>query len=420
LECLCLIPLIVVFPPRAFWHSGVAERAADDPGDVFSPRFAISLNDRIVTAGSCFAQHVGRTLRENGFNVLDAEPVSSAIEPTLAAKYGLGLFSARYGNIYTTRQLLQLYREALGEFCPAEPIWEKDGRYFDAQRPNCEPGGFESKDFLRQSRGDHLQKVRDVFARADVFVFTLVLTEAWFHRETGTVFPTAPGTIAGQYDPDIYEFRNLGYNEVLEDFLTFREMLMAANPDIRFVVTVSPVPLTATASGQHVEVATARSKAVLRAVCAGLYEAFENVDYFPSFEIITSQRAGGGHYGANLRSVTNEGVQTAMSVFLGAFGYALERPDARVGRLSDQDQDGAQWVDVSKLKPRDLRLMLNAKIAEREEKKSPKGRGRKQSGDRVSGEGLHRGRGMASSRNSQRDSGQDDNCEDALLEAFRK
>ena len=73
---------------------------------------------------------------------------------------------------------------------------------------------------------------------------------------------------------------------------------------MKFIVTVSPVPLTATASGQHVEVATAGSKAILRAACGRLIEKFRDVDYVPSYEIITSQTARGAFYAPNLRSVT--------------------------------------------------------------------------------------------------------------------
>ena len=89
---------------------------------------------------------------------------------------------------------------------------------------------------------------------------------------------------------------------------------------MRFLVTVSPVPLTATATGEHVEVATCYSKSVLRAVCGMLVARHADVDYFPSFEIITSQNARGAYYEPNLRNVSPMGVQTAMQLFLRAHG----------------------------------------------------------------------------------------------------
>lgn len=48
-----------------------------------------------------------------------------------------------------------------------------------------------------------------MFATLDVFVFTLGLTEGWEAVEDGTMFPMAPGTVAGSYDPTGYRLRNL-------------------------------------------------------------------------------------------------------------------------------------------------------------------------------------------------------------------
>jgi len=36
---------------------------------------------------------------------------------------GEGPFSALFGNLYTTVQLLQLFERAYGRFTPAEPAW---------------------------------------------------------------------------------------------------------------------------------------------------------------------------------------------------------------------------------------------------------------------------------------------------------
>lgn len=312
-------------PDRAFWRSAVGGRAPLEPGDVYAPRFKIGNTTRIVTAGSCFAQHVGRALRSAGFNVVDTEPAPKSMSPALAKRFGFGLYSARYGNVYTTRQLLQLLDEAEGRLPPAEPVWEKQGRFFDAFRPGVEPEGLTSPELVALHRADHLRAVNAAFDQADLFVFTFGLTEAWIHTDTGTVYPTAPGTLAGCFDPSVFSFVNYRHAQVLDDFLQFRDRMMARRPDIRFLVTVSPVPLTATASGQHVEVATAYSKSVLRAVCGELCERFDNIDYFPSFEIITSQNARGVYYEANLRNVSMMGVNAAMRTFLAAHGSAATK-----------------------------------------------------------------------------------------------
>lgn len=365
-------------PARAFWRSGVSERAPLDPGDLYHPRFPITRAMKVATAGSCFAQHVGRALRGANFRILDAEPLPNEIPDSVAHSFGYRLFSARYGNIYTVRQLLQLLREAEGEFTPAEPVWRRGERSFDSQRPSVEPEGLDSPELVAQHRAVHLAGVRSVLREADLFVFTLGLTEAWVHAATGTVYPTAPGTIAGSHDPETYVFRNFDALEVLADFEEFRARIKALNPDLKFLCTVSPVPLTATASGEHVEVATTYSKAVLRSVCGMLVARHEDVDYFPSFELITSQNARGAYYQPNLRNVATQGVAAAMQLFLSAHGI---KPRAAV----DPDAVGAA--------AKAARAARLAKVNERRRRRLERA-GRAQSESEV--------------------------CEEALLEAFAK
>ena len=326
---------------RAFWRSGVAEAGAWPPPDLYRPKFRIDRQTPILTAGSCFAQHVGRTLRDSGFHVIDEEPLAGRVPAELAEAWGYGLYSARYGNIYTVRQLRQLLFEAYGEFTPALPVWERDGRFHDALRPGVTPGGLESAEHVREARRYHLGAVRRAVGAAGVVVFTLGLTEAWEHVESGTVYPTAPGTIAGRHDPALFGLVNFRLAQIREDFLQAREVFRAANPDVRFLLTVSPVPLTATATGEHVLAATVRSKSVLRAVAAELVEDFDDIDYFPSYEIISSHPVGPRLYEKNLRSVHPRGVRRVMRTFLAAQEAGMTRAERRAARAAAEDLPAA-------------------------------------------------------------------------------
>ena len=312
---------------RAFWRSGVVDQHPFAIGDLYRKKFSIRESEKIATAGSCFAQHVASRLREHGFDVLDTEPPPYGIDMETAKQFGFCLYSARYGNIYTVRQLLQLIQECRGLRHPAEIVWERGGRYFDALRPSVEPSGFESPELVLRHRAQHLDRVRRVFDQCSLVAFTLGLTETWEQRGDGTVFPTAPGTIAGEYSPSAYRFRNLSYEENLSDFIELRELLVQQNPDMRFILTVSPVPLTATASKDHVLVATTRSKAVLRAVAGALSERYDNVDYFPAYEIISGTQARGIFYESNLRNVSSVGVDCVMSVFFSEHGEQSSHKD---------------------------------------------------------------------------------------------
>jgi hypothetical protein len=302
-------------PPNRFWRSGVAESHPLTIVDLYKKKFSIRQEDKIATAGSCFAQHLSVHMRKRGYNILDVEPPIAGMSLETAQQYGYMIYSARYGNIYTVRQLLQLIQDALDPRVRDEDIWEKDGRYFDGLRPTVEPAGLPSRDEVRAHRLHHLQQVKRLFDQADIFVFTLGLTEAWVHRKSGTAYPVCPGIAAGTFDSDLYEFRNFEYPEIHSDLVEIRELLRRINPNIRFLFTVSPVPLTATASNDHVLVATTWSKSTLRSVCGAMAHQFDEVDYFPSYEIIASPFSRGFFYAPNLRSVTNAGVDAVMRVF---------------------------------------------------------------------------------------------------------
>ena len=306
--------------PHAFWRAAVAGLPVDDVDPVVSTPFTISSQDAVVTAGSCFAQHIARYLRRAQLNYLVTETAHPMVPADAAAEFGYGVFTARYGNIYTARQLLQLLLRAYGRFQPVEEAWETaGGRVVDPLRSNIQPGGFLSRRELDVDRRDHLAAVRKAFETLDVFAFTLGLTECWLDRRDGSAFPLCPGVSAGRFDERIHELVNFGIDEVVADLCQFVDELRRINPLSRIVLTVSPVPLVATATDQHVLAATTYSKAVLRVAAEQVVGRYANVAYFPSYEIITGLFSRGRYFADDLRSVTEAGVSHVMSVFMRHF-----------------------------------------------------------------------------------------------------
>lgn len=150
---------------------------------------------------------------------------------------------------------------------------------------------------------------------ADVFVFTMGLTEAWENTTDGMVYAACPGCGAGKHVEGESRFRNFKVAEVYEDLAAAIAFMREKNPDLRVLVTVSPVPLIATYSEKHVLAATTYSKSVLRVAAEMITESHDNVDYFPSYEIITGSFNRGAYYNAGLRDVEEIGVRHAMTVF---------------------------------------------------------------------------------------------------------
>ena len=301
---------------KAFWSPAVAKRNMFDISDLWVAPFPITQSTKITTYGSCFAQHFSRALVARGFRWIDAEPAPRGLSNDSNKTFNYGVFSARTGNIYTTSLLKQWTEWALGHKSPPDLFWEKDGRYFDPFRPVIEPDGFGSLEELLASRAHTIAAFRASILDSNLFVFTLGLTESWWDRDTGVEYPMCPGTIAGEFDDQKHLFKNQDYSFVYQNLHDAIAMIRKAHENgPAFLLTVSPVPLTATNSGNNVLVASMESKSVLRAVAGQIARDMDDTSYFPSYEIINAAPYRATFFEPNLRSVNINGVNHVMKTF---------------------------------------------------------------------------------------------------------
>jgi hypothetical protein len=297
-----------------FWHRAITEPAPGHIDPVVKCK-AIRKSEKVATIGSCFAQHMGINIAKAGFNYFVTETCARDFSPALARSRNYGVFSARYGNVYTVKQALQLFDRAFGQFSHGEHIWQRGSMCVDPFRPQIEPDGFSTVAEMISSRSAHLDCVRRVFEECDWLIFTLGLTEAWRSTRDGAIFPLAPGVAGGEFDANECEFVNFSVREVSDDLSVLVEKLHAVNPSAHILLTISPVPLIATYEQRHVLVSTTFSKAALRVAADETERKFKNVIYFPAYEIITSPANGGRYYQDDLRQVTDIGVNHVMRMF---------------------------------------------------------------------------------------------------------
>lgn len=329
-------------PEESFWRTAVAERDALEIAGLWKPKWDIRRRTRIVTAGSCFAQHFSKALVARRYRWLDFEPGPAGLTAEQRKDYHYGTFSFRTGNIYTPHMLLQWLMWALTDAPVPEEVWEKDGRFYDPFRPGVEPGGFVSAEELYASRRETLAAIAAAVKGSHVFVFTMGLTEAWQDKATGVEYAVCPGTVAGEFDETRHGFVNHGFAAMLADMTAALRLMFRANRRVLVLLTVSPVPLTATASGQHVLTATSHSKSLLRAVASELAQSQVRVDYFPSYEIITHPAYRGRFFAPNMRSVLPEGVDHVMAQFFrdqaAAFGGESALPPVPVAPVAAEEE----------------------------------------------------------------------------------
>jgi hypothetical protein len=115
-----------------------------------------------------------------------------------------------------------------------------------------------------------------------------------------------------------------------------RQLLLEArrvNPTLKLILTVSPVPLAATATDEHVALANTVAKASLRLAAAALARE-PGVYYFPAYEIITAP--GQDYFAADRRSIREEGIDRVMELF---FQKVLQQPRQRRSCEADIGHD---------------------------------------------------------------------------------
>jgi hypothetical protein len=326
----------------------VAESARSGVDPVVCAPFTIGRRDAIATAGSCFAQHISQTLVKQGFHYLVTE--TFAPHPGIHDEQ-FGVFPARFGNIYTARQLLQLFDRAYGAFRPrTDALCGHNGAFIDPFRPRIQEAGFPAIDHLHADRERHLAAVRRMFEECNVFIFTLGLTEAWVSPSDGAVFPLALGVVSPQVADSDCAFVNFGTPEVVGDMLAFLDRFASVNRSAQVILTVSPVPLIATYEDRHVLVSTVASKSILRASVEEIIRQRPQVAYFPSYEIVTGPQTGARFYEADLREVTPAGVAFVMSLFSRHYlsaGAADQAPAADAPPVGLSAEDAQRMAALS-------------------------------------------------------------------------
>jgi len=314
-------------PDTQFWSKGVqAPVSARESLAITSLLESLSDSDSIVSGGSCFAQYIGEELSARHFNYLRSELSGERTE-----SFGLG-------NIYTIAQLKQWLEFSLGHrVWGGDCIYGSDDQWFDLLLPHRL--SLHSEAEVSQHRLAIKDEILSHLRQSSVFIFTVGLTETWKNQQ-GDIYPTCPGTLVGKFNPAEHVFHNCTFAEVHADLHDVERLLLQINANIKLVFTVSPVPLTATASDNHVLLATTYSKSVIRAAVGQYCDSSQQASYFPSYELISHPTKTDWRFEKNLRSISDSGVRYVMGH---AFGESTKLEESQTcvekAQTSEHRQD---------------------------------------------------------------------------------
>jgi len=263
------------------WKKSV-NRIVPEAWPKIKPKFYFTKDDVVFTIGSCFARNIEKHLKKAGCSV-----------PTFYFGVPKDEWKFRRNGIlnkYTPASIFQdiswaAENYSFGKFnpksCSKFMYLCDDGQVIDTNL-----GGFipVSSERFYQRRKEICKIYMNLF-KAECIVITLGLIETWFDNKEKYYIQTAP---IQRYinDKDRFLFETLTYNKCFKFIQDSFDIIIKINPNAKFLITTSPVPLERTFSNQDVITANLQSKSVLRAVCGELVSQNENVDYFPSFESV--------------------------------------------------------------------------------------------------------------------------------------
>lgn len=155
--------------------------------------------------------------------------------------------------------------------------------------------------------------IDDGLAAADIIIITLGLTECWRNRATGQYVCMGPASEDDERAAWL-EFHPSGFAENLDNIRATIDCIWGSWPNKKIVLTVSPVALGRTWSGQDIVVANSISKSTLRAAAAQICRDLPEVIYWPSYEYATSHDS----FRSDGRHVQPATVEAIMAAFISA------------------------------------------------------------------------------------------------------
>jgi hypothetical protein len=212
----------------------------------------IPLNARILTIGSCFADGIGEKFLENKFQVL--------VNP--------------FGTVYNPLSIHKLIGMAIRNQNPAAET------YLINDEVHC------NYDFHSSFSAANREQLQEKIKNAMELVHSFLVKCDFLFITYGTswVYQLANGQpVANCHKQPAESFNKtlLDQQTIAHSFKEMYEELKKINPAIKIILTLSPI--------RHIKDTlplNAVSKSVLRVVCHELTTTFNEVEYFPAYEIM--------------------------------------------------------------------------------------------------------------------------------------
>jgi hypothetical protein len=215
--------------------------------------YSITLKNPVLTAGSCFSEAIGNRLAQYKFDTC-SNPFGVIYNPVsihTSLMHGF-INQPAADHSYLVNQNVHLNYDFHSAFSSLE------------------------KAALVTQLNDTIGLVHDFSKRVTHVLITYGTAWVYCRKDTGEIVANCHKVPQHQFDKRLLTEAN-----IVDSFKNFHKLLKTINPNVRVIVTVSPV--------RHLKDSlelNSVSKAILRSSCHTLVSQFEAVEYFPAYEIM--------------------------------------------------------------------------------------------------------------------------------------
>ena len=240
----------------------------------------INLTDSIFLMGSCFSDEIGSHFAENKFECL----------------------SNPYGTIYNPYSIFKL----LADQVPSENTIESQGVFYHWDAHGTISGL--TKEEVVTAFDQKRKQTQAFLATTNRLIITL---------GTAYIYVLKDGSIVAnchKVPASYFKKRLISQEEIVEQFAQIHSCLSKTNPNLNILFTVSPV--------RHIRnglIDNNRSKAILIDAIHSMVSKYDNVNYFPSYEILIDELRDYRFYQSDMVHPSPEAIGYVWKKFVASF-----------------------------------------------------------------------------------------------------
>lgn len=254
--------------------------------DIKPSEFHIDYSSKMVTLGSCFSENIGSKLKGAYFDI-DVNPFGVLFNP-ISIKQSLEL--ALVGKMFTEHDLFQ-----------HNSLWNSfyhSSHFSDTDKDKC----------LAKINSRLLNFITSIKS-IDYLIITF--GTAWVYKLSSTANVVSN---CHKLPASTFERYRLSAEEIVEQYTDIIHKLQLVNPNIKFIFSVSPVR-----HWKDGPMENNISKGILLQAIQLLEKEFNNVLYFPAFEIVVDELRDYRFYASDMLHPSELAVDYIFSNFQYAF-----------------------------------------------------------------------------------------------------